>query len=343
MKALRKMKEGPLCVELCDIPVPEINDDEVLLKIAAAGVCGTDIKILHGTTWSNPPVTLGHELSGFVEKVGKNVKGLEIGDRVVSETAQIICGKCYYCRTGNYLMCKDRLSIGYGTNGAMAEYIKVRQDIIHKVPENISMDEASLCEPAAVALHAVFDTVELSSTDTILVEGAGAIGLLVAQIAKTRGAKVLITGLDRDSARLDLALELGIDVAINIEKQNLKEVVKELTGGMGVDYVFECSGAVPSITVGLELVKNKGRLIQVGLTKPNVEIPYSLLTGREIGILGTFGHKWDSWEKVLKLISDGKINVDRLITHRFGLEEWEKAFEIAENGSGIKVVIHPNK
>ena len=113
MKALRKLKEGPMNMELVDIAVPEISDEEVLIQVVAAGVCGTDIKIKNGTTWSNPPVTVGHELSGVITKVGDHVAGLHVGDRVVAETAQIICGKCYYCRTGNYLMCKDRLRLRY--------------------------------------------------------------------------------------------------------------------------------------------------------------------------------------------------------------------------------------
>lgn len=344
MKALRKLKEGPLNVELCDIDVPEINDNEVLIKVAAAGVCGTDIKIKNGTTWSNPPVTLGHEISGTIAKMGKNVSGLEIGERVVAETAQEICGKCYFCRTGNYLMCKDRLSIGYGTDGGMAEYIKIRQEIIHKIPENVPMDEASLCEPAAVATHAVFDSVEILSTDTVLVAGAGAIGLLVAQIVKSLGAKVIMTGLTKDEKRLALAKELGIDVTVDIQKEDIKSVIeKETDGGLGVNFAYECSGSAASINMCLPLVRNKGRFIQIGLTKPNLEIPYSLLTGHEIGIIGTFGHKWDSWEHALKLISTGKINVSKLITHKFDLEDWQQAFDIAESGEGIKVVIHPNK
>ncbi len=342
MKALRKLQEGPLHLELVDVEIPEISEDEVLIEVAAAGVCGTDIKIKNGTTWSNPPVTVGHELSGKIVKMGKAVTGLAIGDRVVAETAQIICGKCYFCRTGNYLMCKDRLSIGYGTDGGMAEYVKIRQDIIHKVPQNVTLDEASLCEPAAVALHAVFDSVTILSTDTVLVAGAGAIGLLVAQIIKTLGAKVLITGLERDAKRLALAKELGIDLPVNLEQEDLKEVVMQQTNGAGVDYVFECSGSAVSINTCLGLVKNKGRFVQVGLTKPNLEIPYSLLTAREIGILGTFGHKWDSWERALQLIGAGKINVEKLITHRYPLAQWQEAFDVAERGEGIKVVIHPN-
>ena len=217
MKAIRKLKEGAGFVEMCDIPEPKCGKTDVKIKVEAVGICGTDIKIEHGTTWSNPPVTLGHELSGVVAEVGEDVRSVKVGDRVVTETGNIVCGHCYYCNTGNFLMCKDRLSIGYGCDGGMAQYCVVREGIIHKLPDSIPFDAGSLCEPAAVSVHAVYDAVPVIPTDVVVVEGCGAIGLLVAQLVKGFGATVVITGLTNDALRLETAKKLGIDYAVDIQ------------------------------------------------------------------------------------------------------------------------------
>ena len=343
MTALRKTAEGPGHTELADIPVPEIGENEVLIKVHAAGICGTDLKIRAGKTWSNPPVTLGHELSGVIEKTGCKVTEYKPGDRVVSETAQIICGHCWYCKTGSYLMCPERLSIGYGTDGGMAEYIKVRKDIVHMVPDSVSLDEAALCEPTAVAVHAVYDSVDIKAGDIVLVLGCGAIGNLVAQIAKSFGATVIITGLTCDEKRLELARKVGIDYAVNTQTESVEPLLDKLTGKIGPDYVFDCSGAPAAIRMGMSLLKRKGTFVQVGLTQKNLEIEYSLLTGREIKIAGTFGHNWSSWETALKLMQTGKIDASSLITDRVALKDWEAGFASASSGSGLKVLIYPNQ
>lgn len=343
MKAIVKLKEGVGNVVLTDRPEPSVKKNEVKIKVEAVGICGTDVKIKHGTTWSNPPVILGHELSGTVAEVGEDVKSVKPGDRVVTETGNVVCGHCYYCRTGNFLMCKDRLSIGYGVDGGMAEYCVVREDIVHILPDEIPFDAGSLCEPAAVSVHAVYDAVKVIPTDTVVVIGSGAIGLLVAQLVKNFGATVIVTGLTQDEGRLSVAKELGIDYTVNTQKENVGKIVDDITGGRGADLVFECSGSVPGVNTGMSLLKKMGALVQIGLTKPTMEIEYSMLTAKQISLIGTFGHKWQSWDTALKLMQQGKINAGALISHRLPMEKWEEAFDIAESGKGIKVVIFPNK
>ena len=343
MKAIVKLKEGVGNVVLTDRPEPSVKKNEVKIKVEAVGICGTDVKIKHGTTWSNPPVILGHELSGTVAEVGEDVKSVKPGDRVVTETGNVVCGHCYYCRTGNFLMCKDRLSIGYGVDGGMAEYCVVREDIVHILPDEIPFDAGSLCEPAAVSVHAVYDAVKVIPTDTVVVIGSGAIGLLVAQLVKNFGATVIVTGLTQDEGRLSVAKELGIDYTVNTQKENVGKIVDDITGGRGADLVFECSGSVPGVNTGMSLLKKMGALVQIGLTKPTMEIEYSMLTAKQISLIGTFGHKWQSWDTALKLMQQGKINAGALISHRFPMEKWEEAFDIAESVKGIKVVIFPNK
>lgn len=342
MKAVMKLQAGEGFVELKDKEVPSIGRDEVLVKVMAVGICGTDLKIRAGHAWSNPPVVLGHELSGIVAKVGEDVKSAKVGDRVVCETAQVICGHCYYCNSGNYLMCDKRLSIGYGVDGGMAEYMVAREGILHALPDSVSFSNGAVCEPLAVSVHAVYDTAPVKSTDIALVSGCGTIGLLVAQVVRSLGARVIITGLTADEPRLELAKQLGIEYTVNVQKEDLAERVKEITGGFGVDLVYEASGSGVAIKAAMSALKKKGKMVQIGLTRPTLEIEYSLLTAREISLIGTFGHNWTSWETALKLIQTGKVQTAPLVTHHFELKDWEKGFAVAQNLEGIKVMLHPN-
>lgn len=326
-------------VELCDAKRPKPGADEVLVRVMAAGICGTDVKIWHGAAWSNPPVILGHEYSGVIEEVGKDVKNLKPGDRVVSETGQVVCGVCEYCKTGRELMCDKRLSIGYGVNGAMAEYIKVRQAIVHKIPDTLSFDKAALCEPFAVALHALWDHTNLTAADKVLIMGPGAIGQLAAQAAKSVGATVVLAGLPQDKERLDAAKKAGVDITLT---ELSEEAAEKITGEKGFDVVLDCSGAEPAIRRAMKTVKKTGTFIQVGLTKPEMTIDYSLLTGKEIQIIGTFGHRWHNWETAIELMDTGKVNVEHLITAGYELEDWKKGFTDMQDSRGIKILIYPN-
>ncbi|WP_181995554.1 zinc-binding dehydrogenase [Clostridium sp. AM58-1XD] len=339
MKALLKMKAGEGNVVLKEVPKPVPGDQEVLIRVAAAGICGTDIKILHGQAWSNPPVVLGHEYSGTVEAVGKNVTSVVPGDRVVSETAQQICGTCEFCNTGHQLMCRQRLSIGYGVDGAFAEYIAVREGIVHKIPDELSFDMAALCEPFAVALHGTWDTGEILPTDKVLVMGPGTIGQLAVQAVKAKGAQVILAGTPRDRERLKIGEDLGADYTctdISMDR------IMELTNGKGVDAAVDCTGAAPAVRNAMQALKNRGRMVQIGLTSRNMEIEYGLLTQKEISIIGSFGHQWHNWEQAISLMASGKARIGELITGRYELEEWETAFEEMENQKGIKILIYPN-
>ena len=339
MKALMKWESGAGHVALRETERPVPGPDKVLIRVAAAGICGTDIKIWHGTTWSNPPVILGHEYSGVVVELGRNVTGLQPGDRVVSETAQVVCGKCAYCRSGRELMCDRRLSIGYGVNGAMAEYIAVRQAIVHKIPDSLDFDKAALCEPFAVALHGLLDHTALTAADRVLVMGPGAIGQLVAQAARSCGAKTVLVGLPQDQERLDAARRAGIDVTLT---RLTDEAVQELTGGRGFDVAVDCTGAEPAIRQAMKAVKKTGTFIQIGLTKPELTIDYSLLTAKELQIVGTFGHQYHNWEMAIDLMASGKVQVDHLITSRYDLEDWQRGFEEMQDSKGIKILLYPN-
>lgn len=343
MKALVKHEKGEGNLSLTNIDEPALeNSHSVKIKVAAAGICGTDIKILEGKQWCNAPVTVGHEFSGIVAEVGSDVKNVKPGDRVIAETGKQICGNCYFCNNGQSLMCDERLSIGYGMDGAMAEYIVTRDAVVHKVPDAVSLDEAALAEPAANAVHVCCDRVNILPGDTVYVMGPGAIGLLCAQVAKSRGAVVTIVGIDADKDRLKKAAEIGIDRQVNSQQQDLIADVNELTGGMGADIVIEASGSVPGVKNGLSILRKGGTMVQIGLTHGEVAIDWQQFPQKEITVTGSFGHNWSCWERALKLISLKKINVKDMISHRFDMEDWEEGFKIAKGTTGMKVLLYPS-
>jgi len=342
MWAVVKQESGDLNVNYFQIKDPNPKANEVKIKVSFSGICGTDVKILHGSTWSNPPVVMGHEFSGIVSEVGTEVKDIKVGDRVVSETAQVVCGKCEHCQNGNYLMCNDRLSIGYGVDGAFAEYCVVRENIVHKIPESISLQNAALCEPAAVAVHAVFDAAELQPSQLAVVIGPGPIGLLTAQAAKSRGAVVCVLGTSVDEQRLEIAESIGADFVANVDKQNVQQDLEKITSYKHADIVYECSGSKAAVQLGLNLLKKRGKLVQVGLTDSRMEIPYSLLNAKELSIIGSFGHRWSNWESVIRMLNNSQLKVNKLITHIFSLDHWRDAFDLVEKKEGIKVLFNMN-
>jgi L-iditol 2-dehydrogenase len=338
MKAVVKTSEGRGNVTWIDVPLPEPKEGEVRVRVEAAGICGTDCKIYSGDAWSNPPVVLGHEYSGVIDALGSGVDGVRVGERVVSETAQVVCGDCEYCRTGRSLMCKDRLSIGYGVDGAFARYITVRKALIHKIPDHVSFEIAALCEPFAVALHGVWDNAEILPTHTVLVSGPGAIGMLAAIAAKSKGATVILAGVESDAERLEIAKEIGID---HVTDRLDADMLRTLTGKPAVDAAIDCTGAAPAIDQALHLLKANGRLVQIGLTKSRIEIEYSLLTAKEIQICGVFGHRWHNWEQALCLLGSGKFDFSKIITNKHSLENWQDGFDEMIARKGLKVLLIP--
>ncbi len=344
MKALVKTQRGVGFMKYMDVPEPQLkNGHSVKIRVMSASICGTDIKIEKDIQWTNAPVIVGHEFSGVVTEVGEEVTNVKPGDRVIAETPSQICGNCYFCNSGQSLMCKDRLSIGYGVDGAMGEYIVIRDAVVHKIPDAVSFDEASLCEPLANGVHVCTDRVNIKEGDTVIVIGPGPIGLLCAQVAKSRGAVVTVAGIDQDSFRLDFAKKLGIDYAVNTMKEDLRAHAEKLSKGLGADVVIEASGSAPGVKSGLAALRNGGTMVQIGLTHGDVAIEWEMFPQREITVTGSFGHNWGCWERALKLIELGKVNVKAMISETLPLSQWEKGFEIARGTSAIKVVLHPQE
>ncbi|RIN27623.1 zinc-binding dehydrogenase [Staphylococcus succinus] len=341
MKALVKTELGFGNLALLDREIPSPTADEVKIKVHYAGICGTDIHTYEGHYKVNVPVTLGHEFSGEVVDIGANVTNFKIGDRVTSETTYYICGECQYCQSGDYNLCNYRKGLGTQQNGGFTQYLVARAASVHHLPDNVSYKAAAMTEPLACAHHAV-SKIEIKPDDVTVIMGPGPIGLLVAQVVKSKGAKVIITGLDADKARLDKATELNLDHVVNIQKTDLKAYVNDLTDGNGADIVLECSGAVPAAKQGLDILRKKGLYVQVGIFK-EPEIPFSLekIVQKEIRVVGSRSQKPADWEPSLQLLSNGDVDAEALITNELDISQWDEGYKHIKDGAGIKVLLRP--
>src|SRR3954468_6131482 len=250
----------PGAVELREVAVPEIDDDQVLLEVGAVSVCGSDVHQAHGThSWPvNVPVTLGHEFGGASAAAGRSVRGFREGDRVVSETAAVICGTCGMCRSARYNLCPSRKGFGYGVNGAMAEYVKGPARCLHAVPAPLPFELACLAEPHAVAYNAMCVNATIHPGDLVVVLGPGPIGLLCARMAALAGAHPLVVaGLSGDAARLETARALGATHVVDVQKEDLADVVRGLRP-LGADLVCDASGSSRTFDAALSIVRPDG-------------------------------------------------------------------------------------
>ncbi|KMY42687.1 zinc-dependent alcohol dehydrogenase [Peribacillus loiseleuriae] len=342
MKALLKTKKGINGVELLEIEEPQVKSHELKVKIHATGICGTDMHIIHDEYSCNYPVVMGHEYSGTVMEVGNKVTDYQVGDRVVSLTAAVKCEDCVYCRSGLYMLCEERLSIGSGVNGAFAECMVIPEKIAFKIPNNVTLDEAVLTEPLACMVRCVIERGTVKAGDYVLVSGPGTIGLLTMQVAKANGGNVIVIGTSQDKERLKLASELGAFATIVIDEEDVHEKISKLTSNLGVDVAFECAGVGPSAYNCLKLLKKTGLYVQVGLYGKKVEFDMDLALTKEINITNGFASEPTSWERALRLLEMKQVNVAPLISTKLPLDDWKKAIEMVDNKDAFKVLFVPN-
>jgi len=334
-----------------ELPVPEPEPGEVLCRIKAIAICGTDPEIVNGAHASKgwPPLfpfVMGHEWAGEVVKVGKGVTEFQIGDRVAGD-AHKGCGSCRNCMEGNYTICLNygkpesgHRHYGFVSSGANCEYNAYSVKAIHKIPDSLSFVHASLVDTAGVALHAI-QLIGIKPAGTVAIYGPGPIGLCVLQIAKGMGTeRVIMVGRGH---RLKVAGEIGADDAIDFENVDPVGKIKEITEGIGADEVFECSGAAVSLQQSVHSVKKGGKIALLGFY--DQEIPFSSWTKvvlDEILIKGSRANPNVS-EDVIRLFKKGVLKGDQVVTHRFPLEKYEEAFDtfVHRKDGAIKVVVEP--
>jgi len=330
-------------VALREVPLPAPGPGEALLRVRAVGTCGSDLHQYHGTqSWPvNWPVTLGHEFCGEVAELGAGVMGWAIGDRVACETAARVCGVCALCRTGRYNLCPHRLGFGYGVDGAAAPYVTARAALLHRIPANVSWEEAALTEPCSVAANAVLEQSAPRPGDTAVVLGPGPVGLLcTALLAATRPSHLIVAGLTRDATRLELARHYGATRTVASDVDDPVAVIREIGDGLGADLVIDVSGVSATLKTAIELVRPAGQVTKVGWGREPLGYSIDPLVQKAATLRGSFSHTWATWERVLRLLGDGTLDVRPLIT-TYPLEQWQEAFARMERGEIAKAVLIP--
>ncbi len=343
MIGLCKTKAGKGNIELREIKDPVPAENEVLIHVKAAGICGSDIHIYNWDTQvaMKPPVVMGHEFSGVITAVGKGVADWRPGDRVTAEPSYSVCGSCIYCKEGRYNLCRDRKVMGFWADGAFAEYTRVPAQRVHRLPENIEFQEGALTEPFACAVHGVCELVRVRLGETVVVTGPGTIGLFAAQVAIAAGARVIMIGTDGDGERLLLSRELGADISVNSGDSSPEDVVMEITKGTGADVAVECAGAGKAVASNLKLLRKGGRYLQLGLFGKPIEVDFETIAYKELEVYGSFAQKWSAWKLALKMMAEGSVKIEPFISHNLPLSRWEEGFSLMNNREGMKIVLTP--
>ncbi len=325
-------------VELREIPTPKIGPEDVLLEVGAVGVCGSD---LHQWTsdhsWPvNYPVVLGHEFAGVVRETGERVKGWKEGDRGVSETAAVIDPDNPMSRQGLYNLDPTRKGFGYGVDGAMTRFVRVPARCLHRIPDSLPFETACLTEPCCVAYNSVVNGGNIKPGDRVVVFGPGPIGLLCAAVARLQGAEVAVVGLERDRVRLDVAKQYGCTPIV----EGLTEWV--LSGdGLGVDGAIDAAGVSATLKSAIQVVRPNGWISKVGWGAQPLNFSLDPLVQKNITLRGSFSHNWPIWERVIRLLSTGALNVKPIVGGVWPISQWHEAFEKMHGGSIVKAVLKP--
>lgn len=335
---------APYDLRIEEIPKPEIGCGEVLVRIRAVGICGSDIHFYTTGRCSGfivkEPLILGHECSGEIVEIGDDVDNVKIGDKVAVEPG-FPCGRCYYCRIGRYNLCPDIVFYGAPPiHGAFREYTPAKASFVYRIGGDISFEEAALIEPLAVGMQAVKRSGMMSGS-TVAVFGCGPVGLLTLQVALASGASPIIA-IDPIEYRVELAEKLGATYTVNPVETSVVEYVDKLTNGIGVDVVFEVSGNPKAFNDALKIVRRGGVIVQVGMFEENVTFDPALIIDKEIDIRGVFRYA-NVYEQAIKLASSGRIKLKPLITHIFPLDRIKEAFDtiVEKRGNPVKVIVKP--
>jgi L-iditol 2-dehydrogenase len=332
-------------LSVVEMPVPAIAADEVLVRVKACGVCGSDIHGYDGSTGRRiPPLVMGHEAAGVIERVGSCVERFTAGDRVTFDST-VSCGVCDFCRRGQINLCDNRMVLGvscadYRRHGAFAEYVSVPERILYTLPDSLSFELAALTEAVSIASHAVGRHVPAAG-DAVIVVGAGMIGLLTIQVLKAKGVRTIVA-VDVDAQKLDLARRMGAAHAVSATAADVPAAVADITGGQGCDVAFEVVGHGDTVATAVRSVRKGGTVVVIGNLSPMVELPLQSVVTREIALLGSCGSNGEIPE-CIDWLARGVIDVDPIISLKAPLDAGPELFARLYNGdrSLMKVIIQP--
>ena len=333
---------GNKTFQLREEPVPAAGPGEVLVKVAACGVCGTDVHIYHGDKGSaevTPPVVLGHEFSGVVEAVGENVTAVRPGDHVTVDP-NIYCGKCRSCRMGRKQLCSNLFAIGVNRNGGFAEYCVVPEEQCYLLSRDIPLRYGAMAEPLACCIHGM-DRADIRAGETVLIVGGGAVGLMMLQLAKLRGASRVAVS-EPVAMRRKIAEQLGADFTVDPVSENLREALKEKIGDEGPDVIVECVGNTVAVRQAFEAAARGSRVLLFSVPKPETTHALSLMDvyQKELTVLGSMINP-DTHARAAELINRNRIRLEEIITHSFPIRQLEDAIRMQMSDASLKVVVEP--
>lgn len=339
MKALVKQQAKP-GLTLHEVPVPKIGNNDVLIEVEKASICGTDVHIYNWDEWAqknlSPPVTIGHEFVGHVAAVGSNVHDIHLGQLVCGE-GHIVCGHCRNCLAGRRHLCMNTLGVGIHRNGGFAEYVAIPVDNVWHADPNISTDILSFFDPLGNAVHTALEFDVLG--EDVLITGAGPIGIMAAAIVRHAGARhVVIT--DINPYRLELAKKMNPTRTVNVAEESLEHVVDELGMKEGFDVGLEMSGNPQAFNDMLKLMCHGGKIAMLGIFKDEAAIDWNQVIFNGLTLKGIYGREmYESWYKMTSMIQSG-LDVSGVITHHFPYDEFEKGFEVMCTGQSGKVILN---
>lgn len=334
--------EGVKTIATREYEIPEVKDDEILVQVKASGICGTDVHIYHGSPGSTEPtipVVLGHEFSGDVVAVGKKAKRIKVGDKVTVDP-NIYCGNCVHCMNGRKQYCENMGAIGVNRDGGFEEYCAVPESQAVVLTPEIDYEEAAMAEPVACCIHGV-DNIRIDAGDTVLVIGGGAIGQIMCQLARLNGASKVVLS-EPVKMRRDLAISLGADAAIDPMNGNLKEQLTEVLGVPYAQVVIECVGRPIAARQAIEMTGRGSRVLLFSVPSPgdSIELPLEYMFKKELTIKGAFVNP-DTQYRAAALISQKRLNLKPLITHRYPIGKLEEAIKMQMGTESVKVVVIP--
>lgn len=338
MWAVVKRGSGFAGTRLEEVPTPRNAGDQVLLKVLAGGICGTDVRLADGDALTGGPVALGHEIVGEVADPGQTTFGR--GEQVVGFPLYYWCGHCPACRSGAWNLCPERLSAGVKADGGFAEYVLLPREVLRPVPAVVEPSEAVMCEPLACSYHAVVEAGNVQAGERVVVVGAGTIGLIAVQVAVARGARVAVLECC-SGPRVELATDFGADMVF--VGADAADQAYDWCGDEGADAIVECAGAPEIVSASLALLGTRGRYVKLGTFGSPVTVDLDAMSRKEVQVLTAFASKPTSWDAALTMIRSRTVQLSPLLSAVLPLSRWVEGFERTRRGEGVKMVLDPTQ